>query len=236
LVLTARLVRAFFLLCTLALALLRLGYTQAGLVEETAMDELGRTLLGIGSDELALWQVVLRATVVYLLALGLIKIGDKRFIGQSTSIDLIIAIVLGNILAYAIIGAEAGMGTALTAAASLVLLHWLMGMLACRSAWLDEFLKGKPHVLVESGEVNWDNMRRTRISMEDLNMALHLGGQLNKVEQVELARFERNGEISLVPRRQQAKVVEVAVGEGVQVVRIEIGDGGGAAGDQQKPF
>ncbi|MGZ5199023.1 MAG: DUF421 domain-containing protein [Telluria sp.] len=189
------------------------------------MEQLASTLLGIGGDELAWWQVVLRAAGVYLLALGLIKTGDKRFIGQSTSIDLIIAIVLGNILAYAIIGSDARMGTALVAAASLVLLHRLMGMLACRSPWLDNFLKGKPRVLVERGEINRDNMRRTRISDADLDMALHLDGKTERVEEVALARFARNGEISLIPRERVAQVVEITVRDGVQVVHIEIGGG-----------
>jgi uncharacterized membrane protein YcaP (DUF421 family) len=191
------------------------------------MADLAHALLGMGSNELAWWQVLLRAGVVYVLALGLIKTGDKRFMGQSTSIDLIIAIVLGNILAYAIIGSDTRMGTALVAAAALVVLHRLMGMLACRSPWLDVFLKGKPRVLVERGEIHRDNLRRTRISDDDLDMALHLDGKMQTLEEVELARFERNGEISLIPRRQEPQVVEVAVREGVQVVRIEIAATGG---------
>jgi uncharacterized membrane protein YcaP (DUF421 family) len=197
------------------------------------MEDLGSTLLGIGSDQLAWWQVALRATVVYVLALGLIKTGDKRFIGQSTSIDLIIAIVLGNILAYAIIGHDTRMVTSLVAAASLVLLHRLMGMLACRSPRLDVFLKGKPRVLVEKGELNRENMRRTRISDDDLDMALHLDGKLEDVAQVGLARFERNGEISIIPRNAQAQVVEITVREGVQVVRVELG---GSSGDGHPPL
>jgi uncharacterized membrane protein YcaP (DUF421 family) len=171
---------------------------------------------------------------VYVLALGLIKTGDKRFIGQSTSIDLIIAIVLGNILAYAIIGHDTRMVTSLVAAAALVVLHRLMGMLACRSPWLDTFLKGKPRVLVENGQRNRDNMRHTRISDDDLDMALHLDGKLEHVEQVALARFERNGEISIIPRQAQPQVVEITVRDGVQVVRVELS--GGASGDAQKPW
>jgi uncharacterized membrane protein YcaP (DUF421 family) len=198
------------------------------------MADLANTLLGIGSDELAWYQVLLRASAVYVLALGLIKTGDKRFIGQSTSIDLIIAIVLGNILAYAIIGHDTRMVTSLVAAASLVVLHRLMGMLACRSPWLDDFLKGKPRVLIEKGELNRDNMRRTRISDEDLNMALHLDGKLCEVKEVELARFERNGEISVIKQRRQARAVEIAVRDGVQVIRLEIG--GGPDEDVQKPL
>jgi uncharacterized membrane protein YcaP (DUF421 family) len=224
----------FLPVCTLALAARRLGYTRSRTGRGGAMEDLANTLLGIGSDELAWYQIALRAGVVYVLALGLIKIGDKRFIGQSTSIDLIIAIVLGNILAYAIIGHDTRMTTALVAAASLVVLHRLMGMLACRSPWLDDFLKGKPHVLIQKGELNRDNLRRTRISDEDLEMALHLDGKLCDMKEVALARFERNGQISIIRQPRQAQIVEVAVRDGVQVVRLEIG--GGPDEDAQKPL
>ncbi|MCA1734002.1 MAG: DUF421 domain-containing protein, partial [Acidobacteria bacterium] len=78
--------------------------------------------------------------------------------------------------------------------------------------------------LIEDGEILWDNMRKSHLSEKDLLGALYTNGTVTDPADVKLARFERSGDISVIPREKKKKmrVVEVAVKEGVQTVRIEI--------------
>src|SRR5690606_10049180 len=57
-----------------------------------------RALLGVGVDELTAWQMAIRAFIVYVAAILLVKLGQKRFMGKSTAFDMLLGIMLGSVL------------------------------------------------------------------------------------------------------------------------------------------
>lgn len=178
-------------------------------------------LIGLGSEELTSWQMGLRAVIIYAAAITLVRLGEKRFMGKNTAFDVILGIILGSVLSRAITG-NAGFFQTLVAGSMLVGVHWLFAVTAFHSDRFSRMIKGSERTLVEDGEINWDNMRRSHIGENDLLGALHANGQVTDVSEVKLARFERNGDISVIKRERGPRVVEVSVREGVQTVRIEL--------------
>lgn len=180
-------------------------------------------LIGVGNDELTVWQVALRALLIYVTAILLVKIGEKRFMGKSTAFDMILGIILGSVLSRAITG-NAPFSDVIWAGAFLVGLHWLFSVISYHSDWFGTLIKGSERILVKDGQIQWDNMRKSHISQKDLEMALYDAGKVTDPSDVKVARFERSGDISVIPLQKEKKlhVVEVAVQEGVQTVRIEV--------------
>lgn len=182
-------------------------------------------VLGLGVDNLSIWQIGLRGFIIYVTAILLVKIGEKRFMGKNTAFDMILGIILGSVLSRAITG-NAPFFPTIGAGLVLVGVHWLFSVISFRSDWFGTLIKGSARVLVEDGEILWDNMRRSHISRKDLEMALYTTGRVTELAQVKTARFERSGDISVIPRENEKKlqVVEVVVHEGVQTVRIEVAE------------
>ncbi len=178
-------------------------------------------LIGLGAEELTVWQMALRALIIYVSAISLVRLGEKRFMGKNTAFDVILGIILGSVLSRAITG-NAGFFQTLGAGALLVGLHWLFSVAAFYSDRFGTMIKGSERRLVEDGEIHWDNMRKSHISKDDLLGALHINGKVTDVSEVRLACFERNGDISVIRREREPKVVEVSVRDGVQTVRIEL--------------
>jgi uncharacterized membrane protein YcaP (DUF421 family) len=81
-------------------------------------------------------------------------------------------------------------------------------------------IKGSERTLVVDGEINRDDTCRGHIGENDLLGALHANGQVTGVREVRLARFERNGDISVIRREQESRGVEVSVREGMRIMRI----------------
>jgi uncharacterized membrane protein YcaP (DUF421 family) len=181
-------------------------------------------LLGIEAEELSLRQMIVRALVVYLVGLALVRVGEKRFLGKSTAFDVLLAIILGSVLSRAINGTAPFIPT-LAASLLLVGLHWLFSVLAFYSDRFGTAVKGRERVLIRDGEIRWDEMRGGHISRNDLLAALRTQARVTSPEEVEEARLERSGEISVMPRDGAPRVVEISVQEGVQTVRLEIGRG-----------
>jgi uncharacterized membrane protein YcaP (DUF421 family) len=73
------------------------------------------------------------------------------------------------------------------------------------------------------GQVDWKQMQQSHITEHDLKEALRLEASTEKIEDVAVATLERSGEISVVEKPKTPQVVEVAVQNGVQTVRVEIG-------------
>jgi len=155
--------------------------------------------LGLDARDLNVWQTSLRAMVVLAAAILMVRLGSRRFIGKSTALDVILAIIFGSVISRAISGTAPFFPT-LTAAFALVLFHWLLCALAFRSHRFGNLLKGHPKLLVECGQIQWRAMAQGQISKHDLQEALRIHGLSPDISQIETAHLERNGDISVVTR------------------------------------
>lgn len=151
-----------------------------------------------GAD--ATWMAV-RAALVFVVGVGLMRVGSRRFPGQATPFDLLLAVVLGSVLSRTI-NADAAFVPTLTACAVLVLAHWLFAWLAFRSHRFGKLVKGRDAVLVTDGEIVWTQLDACHITERDLLGSLRLHAGTEELGRVRTARLERNGEISFVMREQ----------------------------------
>jgi uncharacterized membrane protein YcaP (DUF421 family) len=150
-------------------------------------------------EPLQFHQVCARAVVVYLGGLAIVRLGKSRLISHTTALDVILGFLLGSLLSRGITGNASISGT-LGASAAVVLTHWMLTRLGLRSHRLGLLLKGRDAVLVDQGRMQPEAMRRSHISEDDLLESIRLHG-LAGLGEVESARKERNGEISVRERR-----------------------------------
>jgi uncharacterized membrane protein YcaP (DUF421 family) len=151
-----------------------------------------------------------------------VRLGEKRFFGKSTAFDLVLSIILGSVISRASNGSAPFFPT-LAASLALVGLHWILAALAFHSDRFGNLIKGQARVLIRDGELQWDAMRRSHLSEQDLRSALRVESQIEEVPGVKVARLERSGDISVIPMGTDTRVVDCPVEEGVKVIRIEIG-------------
>src|SRR6185436_8196574 len=138
----------------------------------------------------------------------------SRSIGRMTPLDALLGFVLGSLLGRGITGHASISGT-IASSAALVATHWVLTRLACRWHWFGDLVKGHAHVIVASGEPLGENLLRHHISRHDLEEALRMKG-IEDVSQVRLAYKERNGEVSVLAKKEPPRVLEIAVQSGVQ--------------------
>jgi uncharacterized membrane protein YcaP (DUF421 family) len=189
------------------------------------MNEIGNWInvaLGIGleSQQMEFWQMALRAVIVYMVTLAMVRIGKKRFMGKATAFDVILGIMLGSIVSRAITG-NAPLVPSLAATAALIALHSVLTAVACRWHSFGQLIKGRPRVIVQDGRKDEQAMRIAHLTDYDLEEDLHRHG-MTSIEDIAVARLERNGDISVIKSKPEPKVITVAVADGVHTVRIEL--------------
>lgn len=190
---------------------------------QALMDSI-QTFLGYQRDvgDVNALQMALRTLLIYAVTLALIRLGSKRFLSQATAFDAIVGIMLGSVMSRAING-SAPLFPTLVAGAVFIGLHWSLAALAARTTHFGSLVKGNPILLIKDGELQQQGMRRAGLSSHDLEQALRLQGQATDPAKVELAYLERNGNISVIPRKSEPCIRDVSVADGVQTIRIEVG-------------
>lgn len=157
-------------------------------------------LFGLNTDSPEFGQILLRAVFVYCAMLALLKISERRFLGKHTAFDFILAIMLGSILSRPINGTAPLVAT-IGAGLVLVGLHYLFAALAFHTDSFGTYVKGNPELLVKDGKIIWQAMKKRHITQKDLEEAMRLKAAVTDVADVQEAYFERNGEISVIPKR-----------------------------------
>lgn len=185
------------------------------------LEQAASTALGHEADAISPGQMALRTVIVFIAALALIRVGEKRFLGKNTAFDVVLGVMLGSLMSRGITSTD-HFYAIFVAGAVFVSLHWLLAVLAFYSDRLGIMFKGRERLLIEDGEIRWDEMKKGHIGRNDLLGALRQNGRVNDPGEVELAYLERSGDISVLKKSSHPRVVEVHVEEGVQTVRIEI--------------
>jgi uncharacterized membrane protein YcaP (DUF421 family) len=178
-------------------------------------------ILGLRAEELGAWHMAVRALIVYVATLLMVRIGEKRFLGKSTAFDIVLGIMVGSVVSRAITG-SAPFFPSLAAGLVLILSHWLFAALAFHSSAFATLIKGSDRVLVRNGEIQWEAMRKSHIGENDLKTALRIEAGAEDLSSIKEARLERSGDISLIQEQRKPQILEVDVTDGVQTVRIRL--------------
>jgi uncharacterized membrane protein YcaP (DUF421 family) len=185
------------------------------------MSSLAESLLGIGAEDLTSGQMALRAVLTFVMTVAIVRLGNKRLFGKGTAFDLVVAIMIGSVMSRAITNASALLATWL-AGVVLIGMHWLLATLSYHIDWFGPLIKGNPVLLVKEGDIQRDGMREGGVSQMDLDQALRAEGSEPDPSRVQLAYLERDGSISVVPRKDGPRILDVSVVDGVQTVRIAV--------------
>jgi uncharacterized membrane protein YcaP (DUF421 family) len=156
--------------------------------------------LGLGLDpkDLTLVHVSLRGAVVFIAALIMVRIADRRFLSKMSAVDAILGFILASMLARAVNGSASFFPT-LGGGFVLVLLHKACAALAFRSQRFGNLIKGCEDVIIENGVVHEEAMRTHHITKKDLLEELRQEGSIGGPEEVKKAFVERSGKVSVIP-------------------------------------
>lgn len=154
----------------------------------------------IGPDEGAnLYQLCLRAVILFAFGIACIRISGRRTFAHYTPLDIIVALIVGSNISRVMTG-KAAFFPALAATLVLVLIHRLLALGTMHWGWLSWLVKARPVRIITNGEIDHRALRRANLSQDDLEEAIR-SEQFATPEDVAIAMLEGSGKISIVPKR-----------------------------------
>jgi uncharacterized membrane protein YcaP (DUF421 family) len=141
--------------------------------------------------------LVLRAVVVYLFLLAALRLAGRRELGQMTSFDLVLLLLVSNAVQNSINAGDNSLTGGLVSAAVLVGLNWLAGYATYRWRWAERLLQGRPRRVVTGGKVHFGAMRKELLTLAELRSALRKQG-IARIDECARVELEPDGTLSVL--------------------------------------
>jgi len=149
--------------------------------------------------DIPVWEKIFRSIIIYLFILLAFRFTGKRQVGQLTPFDLVLLLIISNVVQNAVIGNDNSLGGGLIGAVTILALNWGVVEISYRFKFFRRVMESTPTVLIHNGKLLTDNLRKERITLEELQAAIRKSG-LAEVDQVRFAVLEENGQISVIPK------------------------------------
>jgi uncharacterized membrane protein YcaP (DUF421 family) len=144
--------------------------------------------------------LVIRATVIFFAVLLITKVVGRRELSSLEPFDVILLVVIGDLVQQGVTQSDYSVTGALIVIATIAVLTALMAFLNFRFRPLRRVLEGQPIVLVEDGRPVERNLRRERLTIEELESEGRQQ-QVASIDDMRWAVLETSGQISVIPKQ-----------------------------------
>ena len=140
---------------------------------------------------------IVKGILIYILALFLSKLIGVKIISQMNFFDFIVGISFGSIIAKIIIDKDHVVFSGIIALIIFTLLTISTSYLNLKSYAARRIINAKTLILVENGRIVDKNMRKLRLTINELMMKLR-EKDVFALEDVQFAIMESNGQLSVL--------------------------------------
>ena len=142
------------------------------------------------------WELPLRASLVYLVLLLLMRVSGQRTVGQFTPFDLLVVMLLSEAVSNGLSGGEESVFGGLISAATLIALNLLVAFITARSQRAQNWIEGRPVLIGRDGEIFAEVLKRHHMPMCDVERALR-EADCDR-QDMKYAFLEADGKISIL--------------------------------------
>jgi uncharacterized membrane protein YcaP (DUF421 family) len=143
--------------------------------------------------------IVFRGIVVFVFLYVLMRVIGRRELSSLEPFDLILLVVLGDAVQQGLTQDDYSLTGAVLAIGTIAILQLVVSYANFRFPRLRPLLDGEPIVIVEHGKTIDKNMRRERVTMEDIMQAARQQN-IASLDDVDWAVMETSGAISFIKK------------------------------------
>lgn len=147
--------------------------------------------------------IVLRATMMFFILFLLIRLLGKRELGQMTPFEFVVLVVLGDLIQQGVTHNDFSLTGATLAICTFAFWALVLSWTAYLFPGAKNLLEGTPRVVVRNGEIVMENLRRDRLTRDEILSEMRLAG-IGRISEVAWAILEPQGKMSFIKKDDQA--------------------------------
>lgn len=143
--------------------------------------------------------VFIRVVILYILVLLGLRMMGKRQIGEMQPFELVITIMISELAAIPIENTGIPILNGIIPIFTLLFLEGLFSVLMLKSESIRKFIDGTPSIIINKGKLIYKELKKQRITVEDLFEELRIAGYPD-LHEIEYVILETDGQLSIIPK------------------------------------
>ena len=140
----------------------------------------------------------IRTIILYLVLIAVIRLMGKRQIGQMEPAEFVVTMLVANLAAIPMQDGGIPIFSGVIPILTVLGVELVLSALSLKSSKVRKLLCGKPVILIENGNILQQNLKKTRITLDELTGHLREKDVLD-IQSVQYAILETNGNLSVFP-------------------------------------
>ncbi len=142
--------------------------------------------------------ILIRTFILYLVVLFVLRVMGKGELSKMDPFQMVILFMIAELASLPIESPDVSLLNGVTALLSLLFLQVLISILSLKSERFKKIINGTPSILIDRGTLDLREMKRLRISIDDLVQQLRLKNYPS-ISDLDYAILEVNGDLSVIP-------------------------------------
>lgn len=143
--------------------------------------------------------IAIRSIIAFVLLLFLTRIMGKKQLSQLTFFDYVVGITIGSIAATMSADKNIQISNGTVSLAIWGFFPILIGFIGLKSRKFLQLTDGRPSIVIKNGEVLEESLKKNHLAIDELMMSIREQG-IFKVDDIEIAILETNGELSVMKK------------------------------------
>ena len=139
-----------------------------------------------------------RTVILYLLIIAGIRLMGKRQVGELEPSELVLSLIIADLAAVPMQDFGIPLLTGVVPIQTLLSLTMILSVLTLKNVRFRTLMCGRPSVVIRKGRIDQGEMRRNRLTVDELLEELRTQGYTGPAG-VEYAILETNGQLSVLP-------------------------------------
>ena len=140
----------------------------------------------------------LRTVILYLVLILVVRLMGKRQIGEMEPSEFVVTMLVANLAAIPMQDGAIPLYSGAIPILTVLGVELILSALAMKSLRVRRLLCGKPVILIDNGKLLADNLKKTRVTLDELTGHLREKDVLD-LRSVQYAILETNGNLSVFP-------------------------------------
>jgi uncharacterized membrane protein YcaP (DUF421 family) len=145
--------------------------------------------------------IVLRGIAIYLFILIVFRFMGKRSLNEMTTFDFVLLLIISEVTQQALVGEDFSLTGSAVLICTLTGMDLLLSLIKQKFKLFDQVMEGTPLIIVENGTLLKKRMNKSQVDEEDIMHAARLTQGLEKLDEIKYAVLEKDGSISIIPKK-----------------------------------
>ena len=149
--------------------------------------------------------ILLRTTIIYLFLITTMRLMGKRQLGELEVSELVSTLLLSNIASLPITDPQIPLVYAIIPIITITTFEIVLSVILIKIPKIKHLISPNPSILINKGKISKNEMRNSRISIDELFCELRQQG-VSDIDDVEYAILEENGKVTVIKKKSATEV------------------------------